>query len=390
MSSRTKQFEYSRIKNRYFHTRNGDIDDSEEDDSREERRIHYLKKLDVTYDNDSILRLPALASEFFEDNFSSFGTWNVELRELFIGTRDKGSNLSTLRGFEGTILRHIYSFLAHEWAKYVTRTLPAGCIGRLRNNEICRFSGTPDYEVLEDLSAVFEKEGKAPNWVAFASCGHIKFPDPADRNINMMPFIFGDESSLPKDLQCYFECIQACPYTNKEIGMVGYLTVHESHVDPNAAQRREGLHIETPGNFVKGDGSTFTPAREHHWGNGNFYGPDVYQGGIFMASTVADTSEVFDALVNKNAVKTGIVDNHGSCEHLRNILGPGTKLETNELIWMTDRTPHEALPQTCPGYRQFFRVVTSKVSHWFSQHSTPNPLVGLPDHVVVIDENKFE
>ena len=86
----------------------------------------------------------------------------------------------------------------------------------------------------------------------------------------------------------------------------------------------------------------------------------------------------------------GIVDGHGGCEHLRSLLGIGTKLEANELIWMTDRTLHEALSQRSSGNRQFFRMVTSRVSHWFADHCTPNPRVSLPDHVIVVHGNKFD
>jgi hypothetical protein len=119
-----------------------------------------------------------------------------------------------------------------------------------------------------------------------------------------------------------------------------------------------------------------------------FMGPDEFNGGIYMASSVANTSQVFDALVDKN--KEGIVDQHGSCEHLRRIIGPGTKLKAGELVWFTDRTPHEALPQKQSGHRTFFRVVTPRISHWFAEHNTPNPLVSLPEDVVVVRGNKFE
>ena len=106
-----------------------------------------------------------------------------------------------------------------------------------------------------------------------------------------------------------------------------------------------------------------------------------------MASNMEGTTEVFDALVNKNI--NGIVDRHGGCKHLRDLIGPGTVLKANQLIWMTDCTPHEALPQPRSGYRQYFRVVTPNISHWFADHSTPNPLVPVPDHVVVVYGNKF-
>ena len=187
-----------------------------------------------------------------------------------------------------------------------------------------------------------------------------------------------------------------------DIGKVGYLTVHESYVDVGHGQRREGLHIESPGVFTDGDDdddddddpqntntAAFTPGVEHPWGMGVFYGPDRYEGGIYIASSVSNTCEVWDALVDRTV--PGIVDQHGGCEHLRGILGhQGTKLQAGELVWMTDCTPHEALPQERSGYRQFFRVVTPYVSHWYADHSTPNPNVPLPDHVQVIQGSKFE
>ena len=206
-----------------------------------------------------------------------------------------------------------------------------------------------------------------------------------------MPFRFGVKDSLPEDLQCYYEMIEECPYMEDEKNSVGFLTVHESYVDVGNAQRREGLHIESPGVLLDQNNpyaAAFTPGVEHGWGMGVFFGPDNYEGGIYMASSVENTSEVWDALVDNQV--PGIVDKHGGCEHLRSMLGRGTKLGAGELIWMTDCTPHEALPQKESGYRQFFRVVTPYISHWYAAHSTPNPRVPLPDNVIVVYENKFE
>ena len=47
-----------------------------------------------------------------------------------------------------------------------------------------------------------------------------------------------------------------------------------------------------------------------------------------------------------------------------------------------DRTPHESLPLPQSGCRQFFRLVTSEVSLWYADHSTPNPLGVQPDPAV--------
>ena len=59
------------------------------------------------------------------------------------------------------------------------------------------------------------------------------------------------------------------------------------------------------------------------------------------------------------------------------------------MVWMTDGTPHEALPQTQDGVRQFFRLVMPYVSHCYADHSTPNPKVRLPKTITVIHGNKF-
>jgi hypothetical protein len=328
--------------------------------------------------------LPILASDFFEDyvdNISSFG-WTPKLRVLLAGVSDDHSPFQKLRGFEDSILRQIASYFAAEYVPHVKLTLPAKNTGKV-NGAFCRFKNRG--EVHSNDPGVFsEAEDLSGDFVSFASCGSTTFPPPKDLNVNMMPFILGDKYSLPIHLRPYYDCIEKCPINPTENGTVCYLTVHESYVQARTSQRRDGLHIETPGLTS----SNFSPGCEHHWGGGHFFSPDVYDGGIYFASNVANSSIVYDALIDKNI--PGIVDKHGSCEHLRNFIGSGTSLEAGQLVWMTDRTPHEALVQEREGYRQFFRVVTSKISHWYAQHNTPNPYVALPDNVIIIEENKFE
>ena len=83
----------------------------------------------------------------------------------------------------------------------------------------------------------------------------------------------------------------------------------------------------------------------------------------------------------------------GNIEHLRRLL-PSSLAETtkaNQMYWMTDRTPHESLPVKEDTFRQFFRLVTSRVSLWYEEHSTPNPLGVTPDPDVtkIVRGNKF-
>ena len=332
---------------------------------------------------DIVKKLPAKASSVYIDTLTEPYGWDGSLLYLFMGAHDADSILSLFRGVEETILRAIYSFVAHEFADRVTLTIPSHLVANFQG-AVCSIpygKGGACFEISE--------EQRSTGYVAFAPCGTVAFPDPADRNVNMLPFIFGDRSSLPQDLQCYYgTVIEKCPYPKHETSKVGYFTVHESYVEGGKAQRRDGLRVKTPGLLRDEDSGLFYACSEHRWGQGVYFEPDRYEGGIYMASSVGNTSEVWDALVDTN--KKGIVDRHGGCAHLRSIIGEGTKLKANQLVWMTDKTPHEALPQEVSGYRQFVRVVTSEISHYFVDHCTANPLVTVPDHVVIVPGNKFD
>ena len=59
-------------------------------------------------------------------------------------------------------------------------------------------------------------------------------------------------------------------------------------------------------------------------------------------------------------------------------------MRPGQVYWITDRTPHESLPIKEKIMRQFFRIVTSEVSFWFRDHSTPNPLGVLPDPKITV------
>ena len=162
---------------------------------------------------------------------------------------------------------------------------------------------------------------------------------------------------------------------------VMYLTIQESFVQRGDTQRRGGLHVEAPG-----AGGSFAAAIEHRWGQGIAWSPDELKGGLYIASNVANKTAVWDALID---TKEASVDSHGGIDHLRPYIGNGKKIPANRLVWLTDRTPHEALAQEQDGYRQFFRLVTSDISLWFAAHSTPNPLVPVPEHVQIIEDSKF-
>jgi hypothetical protein len=215
----------------------------------------------------------------------------------------------------------------------------------------------------------------------------IVFPPPSDANVNMMPFRLDDpEGSLPEALRQYAPLIRALPVqAPTPPGHIAYLTVAESFVPAGGCQRRPGMHVERPAaGCVAGDVTWVERLHESYgWGGGSVSvsATGTRVDGIYMASTVADTCTVWPYLVE-------IADAHGGVEYLRGKMISGRSLKAGELVWITDRTPHEATPQPAAGYRQFFRVVVGRIGVWYSRHNTANPLGVLPD-APVSDKDKF-
>lgn len=228
-----------------------------------------------------------------------------------------------------------------------------------------------------DLAAVIKPVIKYPPDCRnqFSVITIVKFPEYSALQCNMMPFRMGDKHSLPNEYQHYWNLIEACKVPEQELGQVGYLTVSESEVKEGFTQRRPGLHTEkhpertqmNPWGGGWGSG----------WGGGNDKGS-----GLYIASTIDDTCRVWNCFVETPG-------SMGDCEHLRDQFRESISLKANQLVWMTDSCPHEAIPQIKSSRRQFFRLVTSRVDLWYKAHSTPNPLVDLPERVRVIEKNKF-
>jgi hypothetical protein len=174
---------------------------------------------------------------------------------------------------------------------------------------------------------------------------------------------------------------------------VVYLTVHESLVPVGETQRRPGVHIERPGPGIGGrvckfgDDFYFSLA----WGLGTWASnEDLPVDGIYMASNVAESCAIWPVLIDR---PEEVTDRHGGLDPTMVAhLGPAHALGANELVWFTDRTPHQALPLRAPEteyvYRQFFRLVAGPIGVWHSKHNTPNPLGILPD-ATISDEDKF-
>eukprot|EP00658_Telonema_sp_P-2_P036467 TRINITY_DN26373_c0_g1_i1.p1 TRINITY_DN26373_c0_g1~~TRINITY_DN26373_c0_g1_i1.p1 ORF type:complete len:293 (+),score=51.98 TRINITY_DN26373_c0_g1_i1:193-1071(+) len=134
------------------------------------------------------------------------------LRTLLRGLLDGGSVLSALRG-SGWVLEQIW--------------LDVEC---WYEDHICEQTG-------------------------YVSKGSVEFPEPSGLNVNMMPFVIGNKTSLPPWLQQYWPLIQQCLHAQHTPlyglkSQIWYLTVHESEVAAGESQRRGGLHCESPGDAM--------------------------------------------------------------------------------------------------------------------------------------------
>lgn len=189
-------------------------------------------------------------------------------------------------------------------------------------------------------------------------------------NVNMMPIIMGDSASIPYHLKQWTPLIGECDF---ERGSTVYLTVNSGHVAKGQTLRRPGIHVEAPASFGWGGG----------WGGGRIEcfggGVPTFGGreGLYIWSTDGGT-RIWDCQVEDRGP-------HGEVPE------PGCKsfrCDPRKLYWMTDRTPHEALPAESSGPRTFFRLVSSNVTAWYARHNTANPL-GVEPGCPITHADKF-
>ena len=215
----------------------------------------------------------------------------------------------------------------------------------------------------------------------------LVFPKSNDLNINMMPFILSrnfEECHLPRLLLPYWKSIIQIIVErilfDEMIGRVCYLTINESRVEENQLQQMSGIHTERLGRLELHDGMIGDIDRGK--GSASVY-DSVYRkidylvnnGGIFIASTVADSCRVWDYQI----MDDNCIGHLGDIEHLRHLLPESKVMEPNCLYMLTDRTPHEYLPLKKRQYRKYIKLVTSQVPYWFEEHSTKNPFGVVPD-----------
>lgn len=199
----------------------------------------------------------------------------------------------------------------------------------------------------------------------------LSFPESRGIMINMMPYIIGDHGSIPPEYLQYIDIIKVCEFnlSKEEMGKIGYLTINESDVKAGETQRRGGAHVERHPNAP--------------WGGGGSWGGE--KGGLFMINSVDASCRIWPMQIPQP-------EQGGNCERFRWMLNQMDHydMKANELVWMTDSTPHESLPAKENGHRQFFRMVSSDVGIWFEKNSTANRLgVEPPSNVRITRKDKF-
>ena len=355
------------------------------------------------------------------DNRKYITQTNPVLRTIIDGVCDENCALSLLDGTPH-IVRTIWNIVVELFWKRCIKKGSTNWIDDQLNNEHLEDSLPLAFTSLEMLG------------------GQVDFPTPKDIQVNMMPFILAEsfeESLLPEYLREYwdefFERVYWVPSTSihiklipeNQLGKIGYLTVHESLVEPGGTQRRPGLHTDCPGKLLicenenkeyiclgrveseeakeevrslidskLGRGYTEKSVLcSHPWGmTWQVEGVELV-GGIYMANNVQDSCAVWPCVLEPDTAGYEVIGNLGDIEHLRSMLpGEPEMMEANVLYWVTDRTPHESLPLKSGTYRQYFRFVTSEVSLWFEEHSTKNPHGVVPDPAItkVVKGSKFE
>lgn len=322
-----------------------------------------------------------------------------KLLTFLFGTLDRHSPIRKLRGFD-PLLRIIWTYACSEWWDlHIQRWTCVPAIPDLRSQ-----SGQAKFDrktIGGCPLAVVNKGLTFPPRTVKVNGQYMPVTDESCEGealcINMMPFNLLDPfATLPEWLYQYIPLIKKCR-TLQKLGeasnLPAYLTIDERPVSEGESQRRGGVHVESPGSLRTkdiGDKSGYVPHLDwyHRWGMGRAT-VEYLEGGIYLASNTPNSTAVWNCRVHDTY--GDMVAPHGSLERMREILGePAKVLEAGEIVWISDRTPHESLPLKQATKRQFFRLVVGEISFWFSNHSTANPLYELPSSVQIVEGNKFE
>lgn len=201
--------------------------------------------------------------------------------------------------------------------------------------------------------------------MSFHDRGSIDFPAFSGARCYMMPFIQGRGESLPPAYAAYAEIVSRLALEG-QAGMVGLITIDETHVAAGTSQRGYGagdrtIHTEA---CLAADRLSWGPT----WGPRPFVelSRDTR---VLIANSIEATCMVWD-----QDVEDTTPDGDLSARATEFPREAGRMMRAGEVMEIGIFTPHECLPQASAGPRQFLRIVGRGV-HGRESYFTENPLV---------------
>lgn len=196
--------------------------------------------------------------------------------------------------------------------------------------------------------------------------GEIRFPAFTGIRCLMMPYIQGDCASVPEAYAPYAKILSDVVLRR---GAVGFLTIDESAVRFGMPHR--GAHAKYARALHTEAGRI--PGRCYKWGGGGWgkkHNVELDRNTeILLANNLDDSCAVWDAEHEDTS-------DDGDLGHVAETYPytAATFLKAGELHQIGILTPHESLPVTRDGTRQFLRIVGSGV-HGREPYFTVNPLM---------------
>lgn len=197
----------------------------------------------------------------------------------------------------------------------------------------------------------------------------IEFPNFKGIRCNMMPFIQGDSSSIPKEYKSYASIIDN-NYLEK--GELGWLTIDEKFVEIGKSQR--GYNNKNINRNVHIEVGVFN--NSYKWGSDQGYGwggkPNVSlkeDTMVLIANNIDNTCRYWNNL-EKRFTQDGDLSEYISDYPEKT----GVLLKSGELAKINILTPHECVNQNYSSNRQFIRIVGKGVEGR-EDYFTINPLL---------------
>ncbi len=255
-----------------------------------------------------------------------------------------------------------------------------------------------------------------PRFVSqFKKLTETSLPKFSGLRVMMMPFILGDEKSLPEFLGDWRKTVHELALATGFDGEVGYITLDEKYVEPGTTHRRSGKHVDgvfyeaaggwggggggggwgggritpTQGGWGGGGGGggwgggRITPTRGGGWGGGGggWGGGGIHTPKLSEKLPQSPYGTGFLTVSSHAGCKawagefTGWPGPDGECEHLAEQCqnAQSAVFGANEVFWVDPLCVHESIPMLKPVSRQFARLSLPSTAPWFEGY-TENPL----------------